>query len=43
MKFPWAKPFLNKQDISHMNKAANSQWVAKGPYVEKFEEKCNNK
>ena len=39
MKFPWAKPFLNKQDISHMNKAANSQWVAKGPYVEKFEEK----
>ena len=39
MKFPWAKPFLDRQDISHMNKAANSQWVAKGPYVEKFEEK----
>tara|TARA_B100002003_G_C13746547_1_gene372001 strand:- start:236 stop:364 length:129 start_codon:yes stop_codon:yes gene_type:complete len=39
MKIPFAKPLVNKKDIYHLNKAANSQWIAHGKYVEDFEKK----
>ena len=39
MTIPWAKPFINKKDIQYLNKAVNSQWIAKGEYVQNFEKK----
>ena len=42
MKIPFAKPLVNKKDIYHLNKAANSQWIAHGKYVEDFEKKLKN-
>ena len=38
MKIPFAKPLINKQDIYHLNKAVNSQWIASGgEYSQNFE------
>ena len=42
MKFPWAIPYINNKDIQYLNDAVNSKWVAKGPYVEKFEKRLKN-
>ena len=39
MTIPWAKPLINKKDIQYLNKAVNSQWIAKGEYVQNFEKK----
>lgn len=39
MIIPWAKPLINKKDIQYLNKAVNSQWIAKGEYVQNFEKK----
>ena len=39
MTIPWAKPLVNKKDIQYLNKAVNSQWIAKGEYVQNFEKK----
>ena len=41
MTIPWAKPLINKKDIQYLNKAVNSQWIAKGEYVQNFEKKLN--
>ena len=42
MIIPWAKPLVNKKDIRYLNKAVNSQWIAKGEYVQNFEKKLNS-
>ena len=39
MTIPFAKPLVNKKDIQYLNKAVNSQWIAKGEYVQNFEKK----